>query len=69
MAKIQVSYNCGCGFRTENLAEAVIHSDTTNHSLTVVGTITKDQKQDKVGAFVSKKTAIRLAEAMMTPIE
>lgn len=43
MAKIVVSYNCGCGFRTENLAEAVLHSDTLNHSLDIVGKITRDR--------------------------
>ena len=44
MAKITVSYNCGCGFRTENLAEAVLHSDTLNHSLDVTGAIKSDGK-------------------------
>ncbi len=47
MAKIAVSYNCGCGFGTENLAEAVLHADVCNHSLSVIGTITKDQKKKR----------------------
>lgn len=45
MAKISISYNCGCGFKTDNQAEAVLHSDKTNHSLSVIGIITKDQKK------------------------
>ncbi len=45
MADIRISYNCGCGFSSTNLAEAVLHSDTMNHSLDVVGRITKDQKK------------------------
>ena len=45
MSAVNISYNCGCGFRTTNIAEAVLHADATNHSLTVVGTITKDQKK------------------------
>lgn len=45
MATITISYNCGCGFRTKNLAEAVAHSDKLNHSLDVVGKITKDRKE------------------------
>ena len=45
MATVKISYNCGCGYRTGNIAEAVLHSDTTNHSLDVVGRIVKDQKK------------------------
>ncbi len=43
MADIKVSYNCGCGFRTENVVEAVLHSDDSIHSLDVVGRITRDK--------------------------
>lgn len=49
MAIVSISYNCGCGFRTANIAEAVLHSDKTNHSLDVVGRITKDPKKNKQG--------------------
>lgn len=45
MATVKISFNCGCGYRTENIAEAVLHADTANHSLDVVGRITKDQKK------------------------
>lgn len=45
MAKVNIYYNCGCGFRTKNLAEAVLHSDNLNHTMTVVGEITKDEKK------------------------
>lgn len=45
MADVRVHYNCGCGFSTMSEAEAVLHSDKMSHSLAVVGTITKDQKQ------------------------
>lgn len=44
MADIRISYNCGCGFKSTNLAEAVLHSDKLGHSLDVVGKIIKDQK-------------------------
>lgn len=47
MAKISISYNCGCGFRTTNLAEAVLHSDTAGHSLDVIGSISKDRIADQ----------------------
>ena len=47
MADIRITYNCGCGFSTDNQAEAVLHSDKLNHSLDVVGKITKDQKNNK----------------------
>lgn len=46
MAKVNISYNCGCGFSTENLAEAVLHSDKENHTLDVVGRITKDKEKE-----------------------
>jgi len=45
MAKIVVQYHCGCSFRTENLVEAVLHSDKLHHSLVVQGTITKDKEK------------------------
>ena len=41
MAKISISYNCGCGYTSTNLADAVLHSDTCHHSLDVVGKILK----------------------------
>uniref|UniRef100_A0A6M3L140 Uncharacterized protein n=1 Tax=viral metagenome TaxID=1070528 RepID=A0A6M3L140_9ZZZZ len=41
MATVSISYNCGCGFSTTNLAEAVLHSDLNKHSLDVVGKIIK----------------------------
>jgi len=44
MAGIKIFYSCGCGFRTENLAEAVLHSDTKKHNLDVKGRITKDKE-------------------------
>lgn len=47
MAEIAVSYNCGCGFKTTNIAEAVLHSDQNNHSLDVVGRITKSSPKKK----------------------
>lgn len=43
-ATIRISYNCGCGFRTDNIAEALLHSDTEHHSLDVVGRITKEKE-------------------------
>ena len=46
MAIISISYNCGCGFQTTNIAEAVLHSDKLNYGLDVVGKITKDQKKE-----------------------
>jgi hypothetical protein len=43
MADINIWYRCGCGFGTQNVVEAVIHSDKSQHSLDVVGRITKDK--------------------------
>lgn len=47
MAEVKVSYNCGCGFKTDSLLEAVLHSDTRKHSLDVIGRITKDKEKEK----------------------
>lgn len=44
MASVSIKYGCGCGYRTDKLEEAIKHSDQDNHSLTVLGTITKDNK-------------------------
>jgi len=42
MASMKVKYNCGCGYSTDNLEEAVKHSDEKNHTLTATGTIEKE---------------------------
>jgi len=42
MAVIKVKYNCGCGYSTEKAEEAIQHSDVHNHTMTVLGTIQKD---------------------------
>lgn len=47
MAEVKVRYNCGCGFTTDNLLEAVLHSDNLKHSLDVIGTITKDKEEER----------------------
>lgn len=39
MADVEINYSCGCGFKTKRLEAAVEHSDTQQHTLTVLGTI------------------------------
>lgn len=39
MADVLIKYSCGCGFKTENMEEAIEHCDNRGHSLTVLGTI------------------------------
>jgi len=41
MATVKVKFQCGCGYQTKNVEEAVKHSDEKHHSLTVLGTIEK----------------------------
>lgn len=43
MARVSFSFNCGCGFRTADLQDAVRHSDFRSHSLTVLGEVVKNQ--------------------------
>ena len=45
MASVSVNYNCGCGFKTKSLEEAVRHSDEKNHILTALGLITPKTKK------------------------
>jgi len=48
MADINITYSCGCGYKTLIIDEAITHSDEKQHSLTVLGTIKKDKKEDKI---------------------
>lgn len=43
MATVQITYNCGCGFSTKSQDEAVVHANTTKHTLTVHGLIKKPE--------------------------
>ena len=47
MAIATVKFNCGCGFTTTNPLEAVIHSDSTGHTLDVNGRVQPDNKIKK----------------------
>ena len=46
MAKVNIKYSCGCGYQTENIAEAVLHSDQNKHSLDVIGRIVKPPRKE-----------------------
>jgi len=45
MAKVNISYNCGCGFRTTKIVEAILHADRFNHTLNSVGVIVKKKNK------------------------
>ena len=45
MASIQIRYWCGCGYRTDQLEEAVKHSDEQKHTLTVLGEVRKEKEK------------------------
>ena len=55
MAMINVKYNCGCGYSTEEAEEAIRHSDANNHTLMVLGSIQKD----KVASFFYQPTNLK----------
>lgn len=42
MATNEVKYNCGCGYSTRKLEEAMRHSDKENHTMFATGEIKKD---------------------------
>jgi len=39
MAKVDIKYNCGCGFLTHDLAAATAHCDTMFHDMSINGII------------------------------
>lgn len=44
MAKVQVLYICGCGFKTNDPSEASGHSDTRVHRMVVQGMVEPERK-------------------------
>lgn len=45
MAKSKVKFHCGCGYTTDNYLEAALHTDSTGHTLDVLGVIQPDISQ------------------------
>lgn len=39
MASIDLNISCGCGYRANSLEAAVGHSDTTHHTIQILGVI------------------------------
>jgi hypothetical protein len=39
-SKIDIQYQCGCGYKSISASEAVKHAETKHHSLTILGRIT-----------------------------
>jgi len=39
MTSVNITFNCGCGFSTKIMTEAVEHADTTEHTLSVHGEV------------------------------
>lgn len=44
MARIDVKYDCGCGYSTKSLEEAIKHAESQKHTLTALGTIKPENK-------------------------
>lgn len=44
MASTHVSFNCGCGFSTSSLEEAIKHSDAFHHTLAAFGEIRAEKE-------------------------
>lgn len=47
MIKIDIQYNCGCGFKTDNQEKAIDHSVEKGHTLDVTGIIRYTDKLPK----------------------
>ena len=39
---VKVQYDCGCGFRTSELLEAVKHSGQLGHTMSIRGSVMKE---------------------------
>ena len=39
MADVNIDYHCGCGYKTKRLEEAIKHSESSRHTLGVLGTV------------------------------
>ena len=55
MTDVNLMVYCGCGYRTKSLEEAVKHSESTNHSMVIQGTIIPDKKPVVVSASTPNK--------------
>jgi len=47
MAKSTVKFNCGCGYTATNPLEAVLHVDSTGHTMEAVGELRPDNGKNK----------------------
>jgi len=47
MAKIILSYSCGCGFKTIKKSQALSHADDKHHILDVFGRVTPSKEEGK----------------------
>ncbi len=68
MAKVSVSYFCGCGFRTSEMGKAEEHSEARSHIMTAVGTIQPSTPKATIGPRAGQ-TRITQARVMEGPTE
>lgn len=47
MAKTQILFHCGCGFRTHSQDEAVEHSNHNKHTIPVLGYIIPENGREE----------------------
>ncbi len=46
MANVHILANCGCGYKTTRLEEAVEHSGATGHRMDIFGSVRPDKPID-----------------------
>ena len=54
MANVHILANCGCGYKTKRLEEAVVHSDTTGHRMDIFGSVRSDKPIDVPTAEIAQ---------------
>ena len=50
-----VSYDCGCGFRSETWASAETHAKTTRHQLTIHGRVVVESDSSEAPAIPPRR--------------
>lgn len=52
MTRLTVRYNCGCGYSTSSLEEAIGHSSSFGHTLSATGEIRHEKLRPTTGTLL-----------------
>jgi len=52
MAKVMLSFSCGCGFKTSSKSKAIGHADSKKHVLDILGRVIPSKEQGRERRFL-----------------